>query len=100
MVEEVNDKHLGPWAEACTKDKVFNTPLSPYIDKELLANKHLHLDGSKLMRTGFKYTVPEVTVEKLEEVRKLIIRNYFNLDLKMATRCMWLINRSPDKLWL
>lgn len=70
MVEEVNDKHLGPWAEACTKDKVFNTPLSPYIDKELLANKHLHLDGSKLMRTGFKYTVPEVTVEKLEEVRK------------------------------
>lgn len=78
MVEEVNDKHLGPWAEACSKDKVYNTPLSPYIDKELLSNKHLYLDGSKLLKTGFRYTVPEVTIEKLEEVSFLFAKKSSN----------------------
>lgn len=68
LVEEVNDKHLGPWAEACSLDGVENTPLTPYLDQELLYNKHLYLDGSKLEKTGFSLIVPEVTKEKLMEV--------------------------------
>ncbi|EEB11293.1 NAD dependent epimerase/dehydratase, putative [Pediculus humanus corporis] len=67
-VEEINDKHLGPWAEICSKDGVNNTPLSPYIDKELLTNKNLFLDGSKLTNLGFSYTIPTATTEKLKEV--------------------------------
>ncbi|KAL0271796.1 UNVERIFIED_CONTAM: hypothetical protein PYX00_008784 [Menopon gallinae] len=68
VVEEVNDKHMGPWAEICMKDEIYNTPLSPYIDKELLSNKHLYLDGTKLRKTGFIYSVPHLSVERLEEV--------------------------------
>jgi len=33
MVEEVNEKHMGPWGEACQCDGVSNTPLTPYIEK-------------------------------------------------------------------
>lgn len=67
-MEEINEKHLGPWAEMCKKDTVLNTPLSPYIDKELLTNKNLFLDGSKLIGIGFTYSIPEVTTERLKEV--------------------------------
>lgn len=68
VVDEVNDKHLGPWAEACTQSGVENTPLTPYIDKELLYNKHLYLDPSKLESTGFSWQVPHITRDKLQEV--------------------------------
>ena len=67
--EESNEKHLAPWSEACTRDGVTNTPLSPYIDQELLYNKHLHVDGSRIEGTGFTYEVPQVSRELLWEVR-------------------------------
>ncbi|XP_076765985.1 uncharacterized protein LOC143432896 [Xylocopa sonorina] len=68
VVEEVNDKHMGPWAEACNKDGVENSPLSPYIDQELLYNKHLYLQTGKLASTGFKYLYPKLTKHALKEV--------------------------------
>ena len=33
VVEDSNDKHLAPWSEACHRDKIENTPLSPYLDQ-------------------------------------------------------------------
>lgn len=66
--EESNEKHLKPWSEACQRDGISNTPLSPYMDQELLYNRHLHIDGAKIEGTGFKCEVPEVTVELLREV--------------------------------
>ncbi|XP_046982471.1 uncharacterized protein LOC124552236 isoform X1 [Schistocerca americana] len=68
VVEEVNDKHMGPWAEACARDGVENTPLTPYIDQELLYNKHLYLDNSKLLSTGFELSVPRLSKDKLKEI--------------------------------
>ncbi|XP_043270051.1 uncharacterized protein YbjS [Venturia canescens] len=69
VVEEVNDKHMGPWAEACSQDGVENSPLSPYIDQELLYNKHLYLFPDKLpSKTGFTYSYPKLTKEALKEV--------------------------------
>lgn len=69
VVEEVNDKHMSPWAEACNKDGVENSPLSPYIDKELLYNKHLYLQPGKLSSTtDFTYLYPKLTKESLKEV--------------------------------
>ncbi|XP_075231048.1 uncharacterized protein LOC142329952 isoform X2 [Lycorma delicatula] len=67
VVEDVNDKHLGPWAETCSLNGVENTPLSPYIHQELLDNKHLNLDTSKLMATGFTFTVPTLKKQALLE---------------------------------
>ncbi|XP_069674844.1 uncharacterized protein [Periplaneta americana] len=77
LVDEVNDKHLGPWAEACAQSGVENTPLTPYIDQELLYNKHLYLDFSKLESTGFSWQVPQITREKLQE----IIKDYIAMNL-------------------
>lgn len=36
------------------------TPLSPYVDVELLRHNHLFVDGSKIEATGFSYEVPTV----------------------------------------
>lgn len=69
VVEEVNDKHMGPWADVCRKDGVENSPLSPYIDQELLYNKHLYLKSGKLSNTtGFTYIYPKLTKNALIEV--------------------------------
>lgn len=68
IVEEINDKHMEPWADACQRDNIMNTPLNPFIDQELLYNKHLHLDGSRLEALGFGYQKPELTIESMQEV--------------------------------
>jgi len=65
--EEVNNKHLKPWSELCKKDGITNTPLTPYLDMELLYNNSLCVDGSAIEATGFKYDVPEPTVDLLQE---------------------------------
>ncbi|XP_033226607.1 uncharacterized protein LOC117179076 isoform X2 [Belonocnema kinseyi] len=69
VVEEVNDKHMGPWAEICKHDGIENSPLSPYIDQELLYNKHLYLSPGKISaQTGYNYMYPKLTKEALKEV--------------------------------
>lgn len=68
LVEEVNDKHLVPWAEVCQRDEIENTPLSPYMSEELLFKKHLYLDGTKLKKLNFELSVPVISKAYLEEV--------------------------------
>lgn len=63
----VNDKHVAPWSHMCKEKGIEITPLSPYLDKELLGNKSLCVDGSAIEDTGFKYEVPEITAETLRE---------------------------------
>lgn len=59
-VEAVNDKHCQPWSEMCKAAGITNTPLSPFLDQELLYNIPLSVDGSKIESTGFKYQNPTV----------------------------------------
>ncbi len=69
VVEAVNEKHLGPWAEIIQQNGISATPLSPYLDKELLYNHSLCIDGSKIENeTGFVYEIPYVTDENLNEI--------------------------------
>lgn len=68
VVEDINDKHMEPWVDACQHDNIENTPLNPFIDQELLYNKHVHLDGSKLKQTGFQYNIPELKIEHLKQM--------------------------------
>lgn len=68
VIEEINDKHLGPWAELIQHDGTENTPLTPYMDEELLYYKFLYLSNDKLKDTGYKLKVPFLTREKIEEV--------------------------------
>jgi len=65
--EEVNEKHLKPWADICKADGILNTPLTPYIDTELLMNHALSIDGNAIEATGFAYDVPEMTEALLRE---------------------------------
>lgn len=68
IVEEINEKHMGPWAEICVKDKTENTPLTPFMDAELLQNCHLSLSNDKLKAAGYRLTMPILLQESIEEV--------------------------------
>ncbi|KAJ3083563.1 hypothetical protein HK102_001015 [Quaeritorhiza haematococci] len=69
VTEDVNDKHLQPWSELCKAAGVINTPLTPYLDKELLKDNALSVDGSKVeTKLGFHYEIPTMTEENLRAV--------------------------------
>ncbi|KAJ3310317.1 hypothetical protein HDU93_005387, partial [Gonapodya sp. JEL0774] len=69
VTEDVNDLHLQPWADLCKAGNVANTPLSPYLDRELLKDNELYVEGGKIVSTlGFTYSHPVVTEALLREV--------------------------------
>jgi len=69
VAEEANDKHVPGWTKICQKHKILNTPLSPYIDKELLSNNNLSVDGTKITKElEFKYNRPKFTKELIQAV--------------------------------
>lgn len=68
IAEEANDKHLKPWSDLCKEQGIASTPLSPYIDMELLYNNSLFIDGSKIEGTGFVYDHPTLTRAHLDEI--------------------------------
>jgi len=65
--EAANDKHLCPWSDMCQAKGIASTPLTPYIDQELLYNNAFSIDGSAIEATGFKYTVPAPTADLIRE---------------------------------
>lgn len=73
VVDEINDKHMGPWAELCQTDNTENSPLTPYMDEESLHYNHLNLSNEKLKNIGYELKVPIMNTEKIEEVRMIII---------------------------
>jgi nucleoside-diphosphate-sugar epimerase len=77
VTKDVNDKHVAPWSDMCKKAGIAITPLSPYLDKELLYNQGLSINGSAIESTGFKYEVPNMTDELLREWVK------YYVDLKL-----------------
>lgn len=68
ITEDINDKHLEPWSNICKRLGVASTPLTPYLDQELLYNNSLSVDGSLIETLGFKYSVPTVTEDGLRSV--------------------------------
>ncbi|KAK5577897.1 hypothetical protein RB653_002845 [Dictyostelium firmibasis] len=78
VCEEVNDKHLKPWSDLCKEKGITNTPLTPYIDQELLSNTHLSVDGSAIEAAGFKYDYPELTEALIrDQIDYFISQNLF-----------------------
>lgn len=69
IVEEINDKHMAPWAEICLADNTENTPLTPFMDGELIQHSHLNLSNEKLKSTGYRLKMPILIQEYVEEVR-------------------------------
>jgi len=68
VAETANEKHLKPWSDLCKAHNILNTPLTPYLDEELLYNNSLSIDGTAIIKIGFEYKHPKVTDELLREV--------------------------------
>ncbi|KAH8775500.1 hypothetical protein F5883DRAFT_411447 [Diaporthe sp. PMI_573] len=70
VVEDVNDELLGPWADLLEAAGITRPgPLTPYMEKELLKDTDLSMDGTRLEKVlGFEYQKPQVDKELLEEV--------------------------------
>lgn len=68
IVEEINEKHMAPWAEICRKANMENTPLTPFMDSESIQHCHLNLSNEKLKSTGYRLKVPILTQESIEQV--------------------------------
>ena len=64
VVDEVNNDTLDPWADLQVKAGISQTtPLSPFMEKELLRDMDLSLDGSAFEKaTGFQYVSFHSTV--------------------------------------
>jgi len=68
VTEEVNDKHLKPWSDLCKKANITNSPLTPYLDPELLYNNSLSIDGAAIEATGFVYDHPNMSDADYREI--------------------------------
>ncbi|KAI1637931.1 hypothetical protein F4809DRAFT_283708 [Biscogniauxia mediterranea] len=70
LVDDVNDDVLGPWADLLSEAGITRPgPLTPFMEKELLKDTDLSMDGSRLEAVvGFEYQKPVITKELVEEV--------------------------------
>jgi len=68
LVGFVNDLHLKPFSDAMKKYGIADTPLTPYLDEELIKDHDTWVDGSAIEKLGFKYDHPTVTAALLKEV--------------------------------
>jgi hypothetical protein len=68
VAEQANEDHVPPWGKLCQDAQIANTPVSPYIDAELLKDNHLAVNGSRLAsQGGFKYEVPRIAPDLVRE---------------------------------
>jgi len=68
LTDFVNDKHLKPWSDLCKSRGILDTPLTPYLDEELLYKCETSINGSAIENTGFAYNRPNVTADAIREV--------------------------------
>jgi len=78
LVSFANDQHLKPFSDACKKYGIQDTPLTPYLDEELIFPNPFSIDGTAITALGFKYDVPAPTVENLKAVLlDYVAKGYF-----------------------
>ncbi|CAO3588258.1 unnamed protein product [Absidia cylindrospora] len=68
VLEGIYEKHLQPRADILKDNQVQNSPLSPYLDPELLYNNAISINGAAIEeQSGFKYAIPFLTQDNLQE---------------------------------
>jgi len=78
VAETANEKHLKPWSDLCKAKDITNTPLTPYLDEELLYNNAYSINGEKITKTGFSYQHPSLKEETLREtIKGFVALGYF-----------------------
>lgn len=69
VVDEANDETLDPWAELQESTGSKPGPISPFVEKELLKDTDLSMDGSLFEKTtGFVYKRPRLGDAEINEV--------------------------------
>lgn len=69
VVDEINNDMLDPWAELQERAELTPGPLGPFVEKELLKDTDLSLDGAAFEKeTGFKYLHDRLTEKEVREV--------------------------------
>ena len=68
LCDDVNDKHLEPWAHLCRDSGIENTPLTAYASADSLACYPLRLNSSRIRDLGFTFCVGRPTRELLREI--------------------------------
>lgn len=69
VADVANDKHLKPWSDLLKEQGIVDSPLTPYLDEEVLYNNSTALDGQKIVtKLGFVYDYPQVSLDLLHEV--------------------------------
>jgi len=82
VAETANEKHLKPWSDLCKGSNIVNTPLTPYLDEELLYHDAYSINGKKIESTGFSYQYPKMTEEALREtIQYFVDLNFFPKNL-------------------
>ncbi|KOS22491.1 hypothetical protein ESCO_002330 [Escovopsis weberi] len=77
VVDDANDEMLGPWADLLQEAGITrSSPLTPFVEKELLKDTDLSMDGSRLEAVlGFRYEKPVITkalvLEVLESYKRM-----------------------------
>jgi hypothetical protein len=76
VVDDVNDEVLGPWADLLEEAGITRPgPLTPFMEKELLKDTDLSMDGSRLEKVvGFVYEKPRITRELVKEMIDSYVR--------------------------
>jgi len=82
LVEYVNDMHLKPFSDAMKKYGINDTPLTPYLDEELIKDTETWVDGNAIKKLGFQYDYPEVNATHLSEVlQDYVAKKFFPKEL-------------------
>ncbi|KAF1986182.1 NAD dependent epimerase/dehydratase family protein [Aulographum hederae CBS 113979] len=70
VVDDVNDETLDPWAELQQDAGISQvTPLNPYMEKDLLKDNDLSMDGGAFEeKVGFSYRHPKLTRAEIEDI--------------------------------
>jgi len=77
LVGFANDEHLKPFSDACKKYGILDTPLTPYLDEELIKEAAIAVDGTAITKLGFKYDHPNVNADSLRQVMNDFVKKGF-----------------------
>jgi nucleoside-diphosphate-sugar epimerase len=82
LVSIANDLHLKPFSDACKKYGIQETPLTPYLDEELVKENSTSIDGSAIEKLGFTYDYPAPNAALLKQVLEdYVAKGYFPKEL-------------------
>lgn len=73
VVDDVNDETLDPWADLQAKAGLEPGPITPFLEKELLKDNDLCLDGEAFEKaTGFTYSKDKMGGQEI----KVVVESY------------------------